>query len=196
MELKGLAVGAQVDIIVFAPNQVQLYSKGAYYSPPQARADVGKRKLPNCVILPNKYGRQNYDLPAEAVSPATRFLLYDGIAHYYAAYRKSEVDGSAAPSAASEDTTSLHLAFSGSWQRSQQQGVQYRRAATRKQALLQHKSVVHASSATPPAAPATLSPVDMEAGAAEGLVQMRQPPAALQLRRPSSKERKRLIATL
>ena len=93
--LKALAVGAQVDIIVIAPDQVQLYSKDPCYAPPQKRSTSDNRKFPAFVIFPHKYGRRQYDLPAEAFLPATWFLVYNGRSHYYIAYQKSEVDGSA-----------------------------------------------------------------------------------------------------
>ncbi len=106
---KGACCGAQVDIIVIAPDQVLLYSKDACYAPPQERSKSADRKLPAYCIFPNSYGRQKYDLPAEAFMPATRFLLYDGKCHYCAAYRKSEVEGSAAPSVSSAEAAGLKV---------------------------------------------------------------------------------------
>ena len=68
--LTALAVGAQVDIVVIAPGQVQLYSKGPCCAPPQKRSTSDKRNFPSFAIFPHKYGRQQYDLPAEAFLPA------------------------------------------------------------------------------------------------------------------------------
>lgn len=146
--MKGLALGAQIDIIVVAPKQVQLYSKDLQYAP-KARS---KSDNPAYVIFPNKYGRQQYDLPAEAFMAATRFMLYDGTVHYFAAYRKSEVDGSAAPSVSSAETAGLKIlhpcsvGFTGKCQCSQQGPLEPNNKGCSKKAGLQAISVAAAQS--------------------------------------------------
>lgn len=200
---KGLAVGAQVDIIVIAQNQVQLYSKDPYYAPPQARKYYDRRTLPAYFIFAAKYGRQKYDLPAEAFMPATRFLLHDGESHYYAAYRKSDLDGSAAPSVSSAEAAGLKVlhpcslpALATASTASRVPRSPTTRAAAKMQALLQLNRGDRLPAADCPAASATLSAVDMEEEAAQGLVQMGQSSTALLPRRSSRKKRKRLIASL
>ena len=200
--LKALAVGAQVDIIVIALSQVQLYSRDPCYAPPQKRATSENRKFPAFAIFPHKYGGQQYDLPAEAFLPATRFLVYDGSTHYYVAYRKSEVDGSAVPSVSSAEAAGLKLLHPRTIASvppvsaaSKGPRSPTTRAAAKKQALQRRKDVCPPA-ANPPAASAALSPVDMEEEAAQGLMQMAHPSAALPLRRSSRKKQKRAIASL
>ena len=84
--LKGYALGAQVDILVLVPEQLQFYPQSAQYALPSRRAAHMVEAA--YIMLPNTYGRQHYDLPAEAFSDRTLFLMYDGQAHYYAAYKK------------------------------------------------------------------------------------------------------------
>lgn len=195
-------MGAQVDIVVIAPVQVQLYAKDPYYAPPQKRPTSDKRKFPPFVIFPHKYGRQQYDLPAEAFLPATRFLVYDGKSHYIIAYQKFEVDGAAVPSVSSAEAAGLKLLHPCSIASAPPVSAASRgprspttRAAAKKQAL-QRRNGVCPPAASPPAASAALGPVDMEEEAAQGLMQMAQPSAASPLRRSSRKKRKRAIASL
>ena len=107
--LKGLALGAHVDIIVIAPEQLQFYPKSAQYSLPTARSAPVQQVVAPYIIFPGKYGRRQYDRAAEAFADTTRFIMYDGQAHYYAAYKKFELDNSAAPSVSSASRAGLSV---------------------------------------------------------------------------------------
>ena len=77
--LKGLTLGAHVDIIVVAPKQLQFYPKGSQYSLPTARSAPVKQVVAPYIIFSSKYRRRHYDLPAEAFADTTRFMMHDGL---------------------------------------------------------------------------------------------------------------------
>ncbi|KAL0029980.1 hypothetical protein WJX77_011633 [Trebouxia sp. C0004] len=107
--IRAYALAENVDIIVVAPNKVQLYSARPDYAlPHKGKQDLVQSRAPY-VAFPHAYGGADYDLPAEAVSNDRLFLMYDGCAHYWSAYRQHDVDGTADPSWLSAAKSGLSL---------------------------------------------------------------------------------------
>ena len=89
--LKALAVAYTCNLIVITRQQVHHYHWAEQYVPRRQRGRQGQPVHGAYVHFPNNYGGKRYDLSAAAFQGKTMFLLYNGVDHYFPAYRKASV---------------------------------------------------------------------------------------------------------
>ena len=97
--MRVLAVVVQHNLVIICPNGVLLFLKDIYDKHDGIEASPSRS-------YPAKYAKLSRDLPSEVLHQDTWYLVFDGVNHYWPAFRSTDV-----PSTADVETAGFVLDF-------------------------------------------------------------------------------------